>query len=93
MFNRVIVPLDGSPLAEAALPTAVQLAREIILLRVPLHQDVLVTAAGGADMPLLLASVADEQLAEAKEYLHEMAQRWAWPLIPSAVAPSAPPSS
>ena len=65
MFNRVIVPLDGSPLAEAALPTAVQLAREIILLRVPLHQDVLVTAAGGADMPLLLASVADEQIAEA----------------------------
>lgn len=81
MFNRVIVPLDGSPLAEAALPTAVQLAREIILLRVPLHQDVLVTAAGGADMPLLLASVADEQIAEAEEYLHEMAQRWAWPNV------------
>jgi nucleotide-binding universal stress UspA family protein len=81
MFNRIIVPLDGSPLAEAALPTAVQLGREIILLRVHQHQDVLVTASIGGDMPLFLSSMEEEFTATAVRYLHEIAQRWSWPNV------------
>ncbi len=40
MYKKILVPLDGSPLAEAALPHARELAKsegaEIVLLRVPL---------------------------------------------------------
>ena len=81
MFNRIIVPLDGSPLAELALPTAVQLGRELILLRVHQHQDVLVTASVGGDMPLFLPSIEGEYMAEALDYLQHIAQRWAWPNV------------
>jgi nucleotide-binding universal stress UspA family protein len=39
MFNRILVPLDGSPLSERALPPALALARQpdtdVILARVP----------------------------------------------------------
>lgn len=39
MYKKILVPLDGSPLAEAALPYAQELAKvegaEIIILRIP----------------------------------------------------------
>lgn len=39
MYKKILVPLDGSPLAEAALPHAEAIARsegaEIVLLRIP----------------------------------------------------------
>lgn len=41
MYKKILVPLDGSPLAEAALPHAEEIAKtegaKIILLRVPDH--------------------------------------------------------
>ena len=44
MFNRILVPLDGSELAERALEPALHIARqlkgEIFLLRVPPSADV-----------------------------------------------------
>mgnify|MGYP003561879522 FL=1 len=39
MYKKILVPLDGSPLAEAVLPHAQALAKsegaEIVILRVP----------------------------------------------------------
>ena len=44
MYKRILVPLDGSPLAEAVLPYAKELARlagaEIVLLRVSVNPTV-----------------------------------------------------
>ncbi len=41
MFERILIPLDGSSLAEQALPVAARLARAsggtLVLLRVPLY--------------------------------------------------------
>ncbi len=44
MYKKILVPLDGSPLAEAVLPHAQALAKsegaEIVLLRVPLTPNI-----------------------------------------------------
>ena len=51
MFNRVLVPLDGSILAERALAPALALGRhsggEVILLRVPIPEKLLVFTSAG----------------------------------------------
>jgi len=43
MFNRIVLPLDGSELAEAAIPYGVELARrlgsELVLLHVCLPEQ------------------------------------------------------
>jgi nucleotide-binding universal stress UspA family protein len=69
MYNRILVPLDGSELAEQVLPRVIELAyhtgAQIILLRVPdLPADELLVQA-----PWLGAAARERAKAEAIEYL------------------------
>jgi nucleotide-binding universal stress UspA family protein len=77
-FGEILVPLDGSPLAEAALEPATALARlwdsEISLLQVV--QPVMITT----DPPLAFPAELDEQLTAirreaAQDYLRDVAER------------------
>jgi nucleotide-binding universal stress UspA family protein len=77
MAGRLIIPLDGSPLAEQALPLGASIARrmslEILLLRViPEHEVMTYHAGGGA------VATHDEghwARAEAEQYLRAVASR------------------
>jgi nucleotide-binding universal stress UspA family protein len=70
MYKKILVPLDGSPLAEAALPHAEALAKaenaEIVLLRIPL--------APAAEMftrePSIAVKIHDEEQKEALDYIN-----------------------
>jgi nucleotide-binding universal stress UspA family protein len=71
-FRRILVPLDGSPLAEAILESAVAFARlepesELLLLRV-VHS--VVTAAWVAD-PAPAAALAARELAAQQQRAHD----------------------
>ena len=79
MFQRILVPLDGSALAEQALPTAARLARSaggsVILLRAVKPP---VEYAGGATYMIYtpldtLERLMKEEEAEARRYLEEVA--------------------
>ncbi len=71
MYKKILVPLDGSPLAEAAIPHAQALAKsegaEIILLRVP----VLPSTTFLARDPALASMVLKEMEEETKEYMQD----------------------
>jgi nucleotide-binding universal stress UspA family protein len=75
-YRRVLVPLDGSPEAEAVLPALRRLARpldmEVILLRVvsPLP----VTAVEGAGTTAVNAAMRARD--EAEQYLAALTSRW-----------------
>lgn len=73
MYKRILVPLDGSPLAEAALPHAEAIARaegaEIVLLRVPV---VPVTEFFNRE-PSIGAKIQEEEDAEAERYINKIA--------------------
>ncbi len=75
MFKKILVPLDGSKLAEQALPTALKLATavggQIILMRVPQYHEVMTMASVGGEMPPVALSGDDSHEAEA--YLNEVA--------------------
>ncbi len=72
MFKKILVPLDGSDLAEQALPAAVALARqshgEILLMRVPVFETMVVPAFGGYGVMYPEQSL-DHSRAEARDYL------------------------
>jgi nucleotide-binding universal stress UspA family protein len=72
-FNRILVPLDGSPLAESALPHARALAAafdaEIVLLRV------LSASAGVYTLPEMLPVLAADTYRNEQESLEYLA-RW-----------------
>jgi nucleotide-binding universal stress UspA family protein len=79
MFKRILVPLDGSELAERALAPAMALARrqqaEVILLTVPAYRQVLV--AGGAGYGLLLPEQSLQESRDgARSYLDGIAERY-----------------
>lgn len=76
MFKKVLVPLDGSPLAEQALAIAIIFAQEIVLLQVPIVQDVFTTAVSGGDIPMLVTALDDDGIAEAEQYLADTAAKW-----------------
>lgn len=73
---QVIVPLDGSPLAEKALPLALRVARRydrpLLLLRV--IPPVQIIAAGPETYPLVQDS-HDMEIREAHEYLSKLRER------------------
>ncbi len=75
MMKRILVPLDGSPLGERALPLARQLAEraglEVILLRVPVLEAMLVPIPEGiGGYGLLWPNQAlEHSRAETLEYL------------------------
>jgi nucleotide-binding universal stress UspA family protein len=78
MYKRILVPLDGSPLAEAALDHAGQLARcqdsEIVLLRVVISSYTIVAP----DLVLAGQGVDQERLQqEAEQYLQTQAGKLA----------------
>ena len=75
MFKKILVPLDGSKLAEQALPTALKLATavdgEIILMRVPQYHEMIAMAPVGGEIPPFALSGDDSH--EAEVYLNEVA--------------------
>src|SRR5260370_37327887 len=75
MFQRILVPLDGSPLAEQALPIAARIARAtggtVVLLHVaPLHVEY---GPYLAQAPSFSEVVLQEELAHAESYLARVA--------------------
>jgi nucleotide-binding universal stress UspA family protein len=76
--REILVPLDGSPLAETALPPAVELAR---LFRAPITLvQVIQPLSVATDPPMAFPAVHDEQITairrrEAQDYLDSTAER------------------
>ena len=76
-YNRILVPLDGSPLAEQALDEACRLAElnqaKVILLNVvsPISEVI----AAGTDHPIFVDQQWAAQQAEALNYLNRVSKR------------------
>jgi nucleotide-binding universal stress UspA family protein len=79
--KRILVPLDGSPLAEMALPHAVALAQAtncgLVLLRVVPPISVTIPFAGLIEESARLWDIYDEEPEFAGHYLHEVVERLA----------------
>ncbi|HMZ08562.1 MAG TPA: universal stress protein [Anaerolineales bacterium] len=71
MYKKILVPLDGSPLAETVLPHAEALAKlegaEIVILRVPATP----TAEYFARDPVIGESIRQDIEIEAKDYVNK----------------------
>lgn len=79
MFQHILVPLDGSPRAEQALPIAARIARftggslllvQVVMVRPPLDYN------GGwsqSPVPLVNQRVIDEEMGSATTYLQSLA--------------------
>lgn len=77
MFNKILVPLDGSSLAERALEPAMAITRrqdgQVILLSVPVYKQVMVPGTAGYGLMLPDQSLALYR-AEAEAYLSQIRQ-------------------
>lgn len=60
-FSRIVVPLDGSPLAEEALPTALALAKR---LHVPIHVITVIEVSGGETWEVVSAAITARRFEE-----------------------------
>jgi nucleotide-binding universal stress UspA family protein len=87
MFKKILIPLDGSELAERALEPAIRIAEkfgsEVILLRVAVPETMLVGLGGLTPQPY---EVYDADLRrdqeEAEAYLSGIKTRWAAAKVP-----------
>jgi nucleotide-binding universal stress UspA family protein len=70
-LKTVIVPLDGSPLAETVLPYVVDLARKMRLEVVLMRAYALPPSVAGEDYGFYSADFLDQIEAEARDYLAE----------------------
>jgi nucleotide-binding universal stress UspA family protein len=74
MFKQILVPLDGSGLAEVALPAAVSLAQQfggkLILLRVVRPPEVTGQTSGGVSYGEFVADLRRRAVGDAQQYLH-----------------------
>jgi nucleotide-binding universal stress UspA family protein len=77
MFQRVLVPLDGSVRAEQALPVAVRLARAMggSLLLVQVVSPPLDFSGGMSPAPLMTDQVVESEMADASDYLKAVTMR------------------
>lgn len=73
MFNHILVPLDGSHLAEAALPATLELAHKfnskITLVWVIQPPHLIMTAANGSIYAQLLVEMREQSEQDAHNYL------------------------
>ena len=79
MYKEILVPLDGSELAEAAVPHAIELAKafnaSVTLLSVV--EPVGVHAQPGAIGPVVSVTLnIEEEMDRIREYLHGVAERY-----------------
>ena len=75
MFQRILVPLDGSTRAQSAVPVAARLAQASGGSVILLHVAVPPVSSGKFNVPEVYPRVdTDEELAEATEYLKTLAQ-------------------
>lgn len=77
-FERVLVPLDGSEVAEQVLPCLARLSRrnaEVTLLRAVASASQLAASAGAAPVPAMmdLAQISEDGRREAQTYLDGVA--------------------
>lgn len=77
MFQRVLVPLDGSVRAEQALPVAVRLARAMggSLLLVQVVSPPIDFSGGMAPVPLITGQVVESEMTGASDYLKAVTMR------------------
>jgi nucleotide-binding universal stress UspA family protein len=83
MFKRILVPLDGSELAELALPPAVQLAEatgaELLLLRSMMPSYMMTPVVAGDYGWIWPENSIDSMREEARDYLTSVQMRYARP--------------
>lgn len=80
LYKRIIVPLDGSPLAEEALDQAMELAKRVdipihLVRVVDTYRTQAVPATGMALDYSLLAELAEEELEDARSYMKEQTDK------------------
>jgi nucleotide-binding universal stress UspA family protein len=94
MFKRILVPLDGSPRAESALPVAARLARAadgtIILLNVITAAE---GAASSAREPFITYQIQEKASAWAIKYLADVASSQQWEGIATHVVVDSGPAA